>query len=522
MTKRLKVRNLSKTFSGTKVLNNVSFDLVAGEIHALVGENGCGKSTFIKCLAGYHEPDPGAEVLLDGASLAMPLDSARSMQLGFSFIHQDLGLVPTLTVCENIALGRGFKVSSGWRIDWPTERRRAKEALAVFGAEIDPDVKVAQISQADRTIVAIARAFARSGQQGKVLVLDEPTAALSSADVDRLFSALRRVAAAGVGIIYVSHRLQEILQICDRVTVFRDGVNVATEKIAGMSTGGLVNMIIGRSIDTFYPVRGPRPHTGALLETCGLKGRNNKGASFTVGKGEIVGLAGLLGSGRSEIARMLFGLQAPTGGDVFLEGRRIDARSPAQALRAGIGFVPEDRLNLGGIRRMSVGQNISLPDLSPYWRRGWLWTREERRDMQRLVESYDIRPRSERGLFANLSGGNQQKAILARALRLRPKLLLLDEPVQGVDIGSKTEIYTLIEQTAASGTGVLVIDSDFEDLARLCHRVLVLRSGDIVADLSGEALTRVGILEAVFAEKALAQDDAPETDVEQNMERLGA
>ncbi len=498
MKNRLEIENLSKTFSGTQVLCGISFDLRPGEIHALVGENGCGKSTFIKCLAGFHEPDPGAEITLDGQRLQLPLDPTSSLEHGFSFIHQDLGLVPTLTVKENIALSRGFKTGMGWRIDWDAERHLANEALATFGADINPDARISDISKADRTIVAIARAFARSGQQGKVLALDEPTAALPAADVDRLFEALRRIAAKGVGMIYVSHRLQEILKLADRVTAFRDGFKISTQSITDMDESGLIQMIVGRSLEKFYPEVVDRPTSEPLLEVRNLKGHNNENTSFSVGKGEIVGLAGLLGSGRSEIARMLFGIQQPDEGEIRLEGKDGRVSSPREALKLGMVLVPEDRLNQGGFSQMNVAENMSLPDLSEFWNNGVLNVRKERQTMQALTDVYNIRPRDVDIRFHKLSGGNQQKAIIARTLRLKPKLLILDEPVQGVDIGAKLEIYEFIKADADQGTGIILIDSDFEDLARLCHRVLVLRDGHIVAELAGEELTRSRILQLVF------------------------
>jgi ribose transport system ATP-binding protein len=501
MTNRLDVRNLSKTFSGTQVLHHVSFDLRAGEIHALVGENGCGKSTFIKCLSGYHAPDHGAEIILDGEAIQVPFDSSKALELGFSFIHQDPGLVPTLSVKENIALSRGFRTTAGWRIDWALERRLAREAMTAIGVDIDPDAKVSDISQADRTMVAIARAFARSEYAGKVLVLDEPTATLPEADVAKLFSALRRIAAGGVSMIYVSHRLQEILQIADRVTAFRDGRKVDTADVSNLDEDRLVQMIIGRSLDTFYPDVASRPAPQSLLEVRDLQARDGRSVSFSVGKGEIVGLAGLLGSGRSEIARLLFGLQRPIVGNVTLDGKNALARSAADALTSKICLVPEDRLNQGGFRQMSVAENMSLPDLSEFWKAGWLNVVAERRAMQKWSDAFKVRPKDVSTQFRKLSGGNQQKAIIARALRLEPKLLILDEPVQGVDIGAKAEIYGFIEDAAKHGMGVLLIDSDFEDLARLCHRVLVVRDGRIVAELFGQSLTRAHILELVFAEE---------------------
>lgn len=494
----LSVRGLSKSFGSSTVLNSVSFDLFPGEIHAIVGENGSGKSTFIKCLAGYHQPSAGSEIRLAGHRLPLPYGSADAFRYGFSFVHQNLGLIPTLSVVENLALPRGFDVTAGGRIRWKAERVRAKQALAGFGAHIDPDMLVADLAQADKTLVAIARGLDAGSIDQKVVALDEPTAALPSHEVDRLFAALRRLAARGVGLIYISHRLSEVLKLADRVTTIRDGQVVATTPTSNLDERTLVNQIIGRSLETFYPKMNSASRTEMLLDVQSLSGNRIAGLDFGIRCGEILGIAGLLGSGRSELGRLIFGAQQKTAGTLRLEGQVVDVRSPKDGLSHGIGYVPEDRLGKGGIGRMTLAENLTLPDLKGIWFGGRLHKRQERRQALEIIRRMQIRPADPDAQFMSLSGGNQQKAIIARSLRLKPRLLILDEPVQGVDIGSKAEIYRLIEQVAKDGTGVIVIDSDFEDLCRLCDRVLVLRDGHLLQDLTGSERTRERISELVY------------------------
>ncbi len=494
----LSVSNLSKAFVGQQALDAVSFDLRPGEIHALVGENGCGKSTFIKCLAGYHHPSPDAEIRIAGELLPLPYTPHDALRYGLSFVHQNLGLVPTLSVAENLALSRGFKTGPVWRINWSSERVAGREALALFGDHIYPNDKIANLSQADKTLVAIARGLQGSAETRRVLVLDEPTAALPSHEVERLFEALRQIAGQGVGIIYVSHRLSEILTLADRVTVFRDGKRVATELVPGLSERQLVALIIGRSLEAYYPDIKATATEEVLLRVSGLAGNRVREVTFEMRHGEIVGVAGLLGSGRSELGRLLFGAQARTSGSAKLDDREIDFHSPHEAIRAGVALVPQDRLGQGAVGSMSVGENITLADLSEFWRAGVLQKKRERQTVDDIVRIYNVRPGDGRMRMSNLSGGNQQKAIIAKFLRLKPRLLVLDEPVQGIDIGSKTEIYDLIEQAASRGTGVLLIDSDFEDLSRLCDRVLVMREGRIVGELSGADCSADRINEKIY------------------------
>lgn len=506
-TSLLSVRNLTKSFGPIKVLKDVSFELKRGEIHALVGENGCGKSTFIKCLAGYHEAGEASEILVRGQPLPARFGAEQSLNMGFKIIHQNLGLVPTISVLENLALSHGYPTRFAWKIDWKAQKKRAIAALRAVGATVDPDARVSTLSVADRTLVALARCLQQAGgaiNSESILVLDEPTAALPEAEVERLFKSLRGIAAGGAGIIYVSHRLNEILEIADSVTAMRDGRTVAAKPIAGLTERDLVHMILGRSLDTFLPETShddavPAVGRPPILAAKGVSGVRLRHVDLDVKEGEIVGVAGLLGSGRSELARVLFGAQKLTGGVIELHGKKVKLGSPQDGLNHGIGYVPEDRIGKGGVPNMTVAQNITISTMRNFWSGIRLQKAKERKLAISVIREYSVRPPDPDALFGRLSGGNQQKIIIARAALPKPKLLLLDEPVQGVDIGSKTEIFGFIQRLASQGTGIVVIDSNFEDLARLCDRVVVLRNGRVTATLTGAERHADRISELVFS-----------------------
>ncbi|MGE0170397.1 sugar ABC transporter ATP-binding protein [Nocardioides sp.] len=494
----LTLRNLGKTYAGQVALSGVSFEVRAGEVHALVGENGCGKSTLIKSLSGYHTSDAGSEIWVGGERLPDGHGSRQARDVGLAFVHQDLGLIPSLTVVENLALGRGFLAGRPWRINWAAECRRASSLLSELGIDVDPRTRLGDLSQADRTLVAIARGLNDAGSGGRVLVLDEPTAALPDAEVERLFAFVRRLQARGLGIIYVSHRFDEIFELAQRVTVLRDGRHVGTYDVADLDERSLVTTMIGRPMDELVPQPARRVTSETVLRADGLCGSRVAQISFDLRRGEVLGIAGLLGSGRSELGRLIAGTQVRTGGSLEIEGRQVTWRRPLDAIRAGVVLVPEDRRRDGGILSMGVAANITLPDVWSFFRRGRFRHGQERLEAERLSELYDIRPRDSAKLFAQLSGGNQQKVVLAKWMRLRPRVIVFDEPVQGVDVGAKGQIYAEVDRAAADGAGVLLIDSDFEDLARVCSRVLVLRSGRICAELTGSDLTRDRIAEYVY------------------------
>ncbi|MGW7484610.1 sugar ABC transporter ATP-binding protein [Nonomuraea muscovyensis] len=496
------VRELSKTFLGQRALDRVSFEVRAGEVHALLGENGSGKSTLIKCLAGYHEPDRGAVVEIDGVPMALPYSPARATAAGLLFVHQDLGLIPSLTVAENFAIGRGFDAAPAGRIDWPGIRRRARAELAVLGHDIPVDQPVGRLPLAEQTIVAIARALAGAGPGARLLVLDEPTAALPDAESRRLFAAVRRVAASGVGIGYVSHRLHEILEIGDRATVLRDGRLVDTVDVAGLSERDLVRLIVGHDVDRAPSRPAPVPAgAGAgepLLTVTGLRGERLRGVSFAVRRGEVVGVAGMLGSGRSELARLLAGAQRPRGGEIRLRGRVVRHRSPREAVRDGVALIPEDRRRDGGFLQLPVSRNLTLPSVRRFWRRGRISGRAERACVDGLLTEFRVSPAAPERRFGVLSGGNQQKVVIAKWFATAPDLVVFDEPVQGVDVGARAEIFGLVSRAAERGAGVLLISSELDEVLGLCHRVLVLRDGELVADLPGERLDRASLTRLVY------------------------
>jgi ribose transport system ATP-binding protein len=486
----VEISGLSKTFGGHRALQDFTLQIVRGEIHALVGENGCGKSTLIKCLSGYHAPDPGAGLTVGGAALSMPYPAARASDHGLVFVHQDFGIVPSLSVMENVALGSGFATKYG-AIRWKEQAQQASRALRVLGREdIPPEARAGDLPASSQPIIAIARALASARRGANLIVLDEPTAALPVTETDALFAAVRRLAEAGTAVLIVSHRLQEVFEVADRVTVLRDARKVGTYLTAELDHRTLVNIIVGRELTALYPESVAPRRDAVALRVSGLSGSTVRDVSFEAHRGEIVGIAGLQGSGRSELLRLLFGAQRRTRGEVVLGGSRLDLVSPAEAITSGVALVPEDRLRQGIFGAMSVGENVTIPTLSRYWKWGRLSSRRERTRVGELIQRFDIRPGNPAQLMARLSGGNQQKGVLAKWLETEPMLLLLDEPVQGVDVGAKADIYHLIEQwVETTSATVVVVSADFEDLRAVCHRVLVMREGRIVAELVGAQKT---------------------------------
>ena len=482
----LTVRGLSKTFVSTRALNNVDFDLREGEIHALVGQNGCGKSTLIKVLAGFHQPDPGVEIKLDGAEVDLSR-TADAHRAGLRFVHQDLGLVGTLSTVENLMLGRRLSTAAGGRIRWAAERDDAERRMRDLGYSFDVERPVAALGAAERTGVAIARAL-WDWEAARVLVVDEPTASLPREEVAVLFAALQRVREAGLGVIYVSHRLDEIFAIGDRVTVLRDGVRVGTWDVDAIDQDGLVRSMIGD--EKLRPShQGFAEPTGEVaLAVSGLNGTVVEDVDLRVRRGEVVGIAGLTGSGREELLPLIFGV-ASRSGEVRLDGRPVPA-NPRRAMKAGLALVPADRHGEGAILEMAVRENFSLTDLRRFARFfGYLSRAREAKEVTEWIRRLDVRPALPEALFGALSGGNQQKVVLAKWLRRRPAVLLLDEPSQGVDVGAKAVIHALAREVAADGACVVIASSDDSELCDTCDRVLVMRDGHIVAEVTGSRLT---------------------------------
>ena len=476
----LAVTSLSKTFDGQRALREVDFDVRPGEIHALVGQNGSGKSTLIKILAGYETPDPGASASIGDEPLELGApDAAAAARL--CFVHQDLGLIESMSVMENIALYSGYATGAGHRIRWRDERERARSALAVVGSTVDVRANVGDLPPAQRTAVAIARALTLAQDGGRFIILDEPTASLSRAEAERLFELVRGLAGRGLGVVLVSHHLDEVLGVADRVTVLRDGVRIATVDAATLDRHALAELIVGRQVE---PHVSSARDTGidAALVARALRGKALNGIDIEVAPGEILGVAGIVGSGRDELAPLLFGIQ-PRYGEVRVGDAKLRIGSPEEAIAAGLALVPADRTRDGLVLDMTVRENITLGNLRPYWRRAWMRSRDERADTLRWIERLQIQPRRPEAPVHTLSGGNQQKVLLAKWLRLDPSVLILDEPTQGVDVGAKVEIYGAVERAAAAGVAVVVSSSDPDELALLCDRVLVLRRGEVVARL---------------------------------------
>jgi len=484
-TPQLQVRNLSKTFPGTTALRSVDLEVAPGEVHALVGANGSGKSTLIKILAGVHEPDPGASAEVRGEPFELGSVTAAD-RAGLRFVHQDTGLVHSLDAADNIALGRSFETRAFGAIDWRRQCKVARDALAALGYRFDVRRPVGELRASERTGIAIARALLDWEDHASVLVLDEPTASLPKPEVEALFDVVRRVRSMGVSVIYISHHLDEVFAVADRVSILRDGVKVGTRPVAGLTHDELVELMVGTVVERTATRRAPSERVPALsLE--GVSGKVLHGFDLTVHRGEIVGVAGITGSGRDEVAPLVFGGRERTG-RVTVSGKVLPPERPDLAVSLGVGLVPADRHGEGVILDMSILENLTISDLRPYWQRFVYRHRGERSDAQGWVERLRVKPRRLDPQVATLSGGNQQKVVIGKWLRIEPAVLLLDEPTQGVDVGSKAEIHALIDEAAEKGTAVVVCSSDEAELERLCHRVVVLADGRVRAELGGDEI----------------------------------
>ena len=483
-TALLTIDGLSKTFPGQKALDNVHFELEPNEIHALVGQNGSGKSTFIKILAGYHDPDPGAEATIDGRTFRLG-DSVAAFGAGLRFVHQDLGLAPTLGTLDNLALGRGYLRGPTGTISWRREAREARKLLGSLGYDFDITAPVSSLAAAERTGVAIARALEGWEEQARILVLDEPTASLPAAEVDRLFSVLRMVHRQGVALIYVSHHFGEVFEISERITVLRDGAVVATEVTADLDESQLIELTIGRALSSLEALPQARPDTESAEQEPALRVRSLGGdivrsLDLDVAPGEIVGFAGVTGSGREEVAELVFGGNAREG-QVFVDGVEVSARRPDLSMRSGMAFVPADRLANATFLDMTLRENTTISSLAPFCGLMGIDRAAERTEAEVWLRKLEVVPPKSETIIATLSGGNQQKVVLARALRLEPRALVLDSPTQGVDVGSKASIHTFIREAAALGAAVVIASPESQELSLLCDRVVVLVGGEVRA-----------------------------------------
>jgi len=489
---------ISKSFAGVRALRGVSFDLRAGEVHALVGENGAGKSTLIRIVTGADQPDSGT-LTIAGRTVAR-LDPASARALGIAAIYQQPALFPDLSVAENIALplegGRAFR-----RVDWRARRQRARHLFEQIGAAIDPDRRAGTLSMPERQLVEIAKAI---DADARILIMDEPTASLTDREVDHLLDVVRRLRARGTAIVYISHKLEEIFAVADRITVLRDGESIATRPRDGIDRDELVRLMVGRDLTALYGARqvsdaGQTPGPAALeLRDVSNAARGVRRVSLSVRRGEIVGVAGLVGSGRTELAETIFGLTPLDAGEILVAGAPVRIAAPADAIRLGIAYVPEDRQRHGVIADMSVAANTTLNNLPAVSRRGLIDAGAEQRAAARYVDRLRIKTASLAAAVGGLSGGNQQKVALARWLSIDPSVLILDEPTQGIDVGAKAEIHQIIGQLAGRGVAVLMISSDLPELLAMADRVAVMRRGAIAgilprADASSAAVMALAL-----------------------------
>jgi ABC-type branched-subunit amino acid transport system ATPase component len=473
----LRALELRKDFGGLTVLHPTSLEFRPGEVHALMGENGAGKSTLMKVLAGLYRPD-GGHVEWRGNKVAFgsPHDA---LVAGIAMIHQELMPIPDLTVAENITLGHEPCLSLG-RIDRPAQLRQADELLRGLESDIAPDRLMRTLTVAQTQVVEIAKAL---GRQADVILMDEPTAALSDHEVAALFRAIARLKSRGVAVVYTTHKMDEVFKLADRVSVLRDGRLVGTAPASELSPAKLITMMVGRDLSDVYPAR-PIPSADILLEVAGLtREPAYRDISFRIHRGEVVALAGLMGAGRTEVASAIYGLQPADGGQLRFKGLPISVRSPQDALIAGIGMVTEDRKGLGLIPALGVGQNITLTALRDLSHGPMLDHSAEVAAQQAQMAGFSIKASSSAQPIGQLSGGNQQKALLARCLLTGPELIILDEPTRGIDIGAKAEIYAQIQRLAHAGKAILLISSELPELLALAHRIVVLRRGSVAATL---------------------------------------
>jgi ribose transport system ATP-binding protein len=489
----VRVRGLRKRFGGTLALAGVDLDIQRGSVLALLGHNGAGKSTIIKILAGVYRADEG-DVTVAGHPLGTD-GAARAM----SFIHQDLGLVEWMTVAENVALGTGYPRRAGL-VSWRRVRERCAEALSIVAGHLDPDARIADLTRAERSLVAIARALST---RAELIVLDEPTASLPQADCARLFEVLHTLRDRGHGIVYVSHRLDEVYQVADTYAVLRDGHLISQGRLADRAPALLVRDIVGHEPTGYQP--GAAPADGpVVLRLDGVTTENAGPVSLELRGGEVLGMVGLTGAGHMDLGRALAGSHPLLDGEVTLDGRPYRPRSVTDAVDAGVGFVTSNRQEEGCALELTVRENfLANPRAGgvPPWR--WILPRRERAEAAELVKRFSVQPKDSEAPIATLSGGNQQKIMVGRWLRVSRRLVILEEPTAGVDVGAKAEIYRLLDDALAEGLAVLLISTDFEEVANVCHRALVFVRGTVTAQLTGEALTVTELTRTASAMPAL-------------------
>ena len=503
MTPLVEIRNLCKSFAGVRALQDIQFQLLPGEVHALMGENGAGKSTLMKVLAGVYPRDAG-EILVDGR--AVEIESPRAAQaLGIGIVHQELNLMNHLSAAQNIFIGREPHGRFGW-LDEAALNAKAEQLFQRLNLKLDPRTPVGELTVARQQMVEIAKALSFDS---RVLIMDEPTAALNNQEVADLFRIIRQLQAEGVGIVYISHKMGELQQIADRVTVMRDGQYIATAPMATTSVDSIIGMMVGRQLDAFTKHLPDTTRNEVLLQVRGLnRGRAVRDVSFELRAGEILGFAGLMGAGRTEVARAIFGADPLDSGEIRVRGKPVTIRSPQQAVALGIGYLSEDRKHFGLATGLDVATNIALASMGQFSSAaGWVDDATLRQTAEQHVRQLGIKTPSVEQPVRLLSGGNQQKIVIAKWLQRDCDILFFDEPTRGIDVGAKAEIYKLLNQLAAQGKAIVVISSELPEVLRLAHRVLVMCEGRITGELSAEQATQA--TQASIMQLATRREAAP-------------
>ncbi len=487
----LKMTHISKTFPGVKALDDVTLEVKPGEVHALIGENGAGKSTLIKILSGIYQPDSGAEFYFEGkkAEINKPIDATLK---GISIIYQDLSLFPNLSVAENIYIGRDSTSRPWKKINWKSAENIARKALKELDVEIDIHLPVEKLSIAQQQLIEIARALAF---ESKLIVMDEPTSSLSSGEVEKLYKVINDLKSRGISIIFVSHKLKELFTVSDRFTVLRDGKYVGTYESSELDEDRLINLMVGRTV--LYEKNQSRNIAGeTIFEVENLsKDGNFKDISFELNKGEVLGITGLVGSGRTELAQAIFGVNKPYQGTIKINGKAVSIKSSEDAMKKGIAYIPESRKTQGLILDQSIINNISLPILKTLKNKLGLINRKKEIELANdYVKTLDVRPSLPERAAGDLSGGNQQKVVISKWLSTKPDILIIDEPTNGIDIGAKTEIHKLLRKLASEGMGVIVISSELPEVLAVSDRVLVMRHGRVAGEMGIEEATQESIM----------------------------
>ena len=481
----LKLEHISKTYPGVRALDDVSLTFKQGEIHAILGENGAGKSTLIKIIAGAIEPDAGGTISFDGQVFDR-MTPALSAENGVAVIYQDINLVTPMTVAENIFMGRSMgRVYSKRRLN-----KLAQELFDEYGFQLDPAMRVERLSPANQQMVEIARAISNNA---KIMIMDEPTAPLAASEVDLLFSIIAKLKAKGVTIIYISHRMEEVFQITERISVLRDGCFVKTINTADTNRPELVKLMVGRELNESFPSRQNAPGE-VILEARDLTGNSVEHISFQLRRGEILGFAGLVGSGRSETMELIAGAKKPDSGELYLNGKQVRFNSPAAAIAHGIGLIPEDRKEQGCILFNTVKFNTSLSAMKKLTHLGFINGKKNTELAEEYRESLRIKVPSVQQMVVNLSGGNQQKVVLAKSLAADPDVIIFDEPTKGIDVGAKQEIYQLMNQLVAQGKAILMVSSDMEEILGMSDRIIVLHEGLVSGELQREQFSQENVL----------------------------